>query len=276
MAEQARTNYEEAPLLPLHKKVTLGVYLGQISDGYTLCVVGTALTLATTHLNLTSFWMGAIGAGALLGILFGSLCLGPLSDKFGRKPLFILSMLCFSIVTAIQFFITDPLMLVISRFMIGVCIGMDYTSSPSLLTEWVPRRLSPRLLSSFLILWMTGFVFAYIIGIVMPDFGENTWRWILVSPLLPSTLAFLWRLCSGIPESPRWLESKGRAEEGQELIRKHLGPEYYMPTHAEAGEDEKTSTSWFQLFSKDQWRASMTAGIFTQPKCFPFSGLEFS
>ena len=87
MAQLAHINYEDAPFLPVHKKITLGVYLGQISDGYTLCVVGTALTLATTHLGLTSFWMGAIGAGALLGILFGSLCLGPLSDKFGRKRL---------------------------------------------------------------------------------------------------------------------------------------------------------------------------------------------
>ena len=270
MAQPAHINYEDAPFLPVHKKITLGVYLGQISDGYTLCVVGTALTLATTHLGLTSFWMGAIGAGALLGILFGSLCLGPLSDKFGRKPLFILSMLLFSIVTAIQFFISDPLTLVATRFLIGACIGMDYTSSPSLLTEWVPRRLSPRLLGSFLILWMTGFVFAYFIGIAMPDFGENTWRWILVSPLLPSSLAFLWRLCSGIPESPRWLASKGRAEEGQELIRKHLGPEYYMTANLET---EAVSTSWFQLFSKDQWRASLTAGIFYATQVFPFFGI---
>ena len=270
MAQLAHINYEDAPFLPVHKKITLGVYLGQISDGYTLCVVGTALTLATTHLGLTSFWMGAIGAGALLGILFGSLCLGPLSDKFGRKPLFILSMLLFSIVTAIQFFISDPLTLVATRFLIGACIGMDYTSSPSLLTEWVPRRLSPRLLGSFLILWMTGFVFAYFIGIAMPDFGENTWRWILVSPLLPSSLAFLWRLCSGIPESPRWLASKGRAEEGQELIRKHLGPEYYMTANLETG---AVSTSCFQLFSKDQWRASLTAGIFYATQVFPFFGI---
>ena len=273
MVQQSSINYEDAPLSSVHKKITIGVYLGQISDGYTLCVVGTALTLAAGPLGLTSFWMGLIGAGALMGILFGSLCLGPLADRIGRRTPFIISMLAFAILSGLQFFVSDPLLLVITRFGIGMCIGMDYTSSPALLVEWLPKRSRPRILSSFLILWMLGFVFASLISFFMPDFGANTWRCILASPVVTSALAFLWRFGTGIPESPSWLAGKGRSQEALALIHKHLGSQYCLPGAGGAASTEAPSVSWFKLFSSEQWRSTLIAGIFYGCQVLPFFGI---
>lgn len=273
MEQQSNIDYEDAPFSLVHKKITVGVYLGQISDGYTLSIVGTALTYAAGPLGLTSFWIGLIGAGALMGILFGSLCLGPLADRIGRKALFTLSMFAFAFFSGIQFFISDPLLLVLTRFCVGACIGMDYTSSPALLTEWVPRRVRPRLLSSFLILWIIGFVLAYALGIFMQGFGEDGWRWILCSPVIPSTIAFLWRFGAGIPESPVWLAGKGRVQEGLALVHKHLGPQYCLPKAADGSAMQAASVSWFKLFSPEQWRATLISGIFYACQVLPFFGI---
>ena len=86
-------SFEEAPSSPVHRKVRAGAFMGMVCDGYVIGIVGIALRYAAQPLGLTSFWMGLIGAGALFGILFGSLFTGPAADRFGRKPLYVSVML---------------------------------------------------------------------------------------------------------------------------------------------------------------------------------------
>ena len=88
MAEQQSISFEEAPFSSIHRKVRAGAFMGQICDGYTLGIVGIAISYAAGPLGLTAFWQGIITAGALLGILFGSLLSGALADRIGRKGLF--------------------------------------------------------------------------------------------------------------------------------------------------------------------------------------------
>ena len=265
-----RLNYEEAPLSPFHKKIAIGVFMGQITDGYTLSIVGTAL-VAAKPLGLTSYWMGLIGAGALLGILFGSLGIGALADKIGRKFLFVAVMLVFAILSVLQFFISDPLLLTIVRFAIGFCIGSDYTVCPALLSEWLPTRSRARTISSFLIFWIIGFVCAPFMDLLIGDQGENTWRWILISSAIPSGLTFLWRLATAIPESPKWLARKGHVQEAEALIQKHVGPNYSLPSMDD--EKEVATGSWFDLFGPKLWRPAVAGGVMYATQVFPFFGL---
>ena len=104
-------SFEEAAPRPVHRKVATGAFLGVVTDGYILGIVGIALSYAQTPLGLTSFWMGLIGAGAMLGILFGSLLMGPLADRIGRRPPFLTLMGVAVVLSVWQFFIDDPRML---------------------------------------------------------------------------------------------------------------------------------------------------------------------
>jgi putative MFS transporter len=269
-AGYSRISYEEAPLSAVHKKLAVGVFLGQITDGYTLSIVGAALSLAAVPLGLNSYWIGLIGAGALLGILFGSLSIGTLADKIGRKFLFTFVMFIFCSLSVVQFFISDPLLLTVVRFAMGFTIGSDYAVCPSLLTEWFPARSRARTISSFLMFWIIGFVSAPFLGILVGDLGENTWRWILASSAVPSGLAFLWRFATRIPESPSWLAKKGRIREAEALIHEHLGPNYGLP--AVDLEKEVASGSWFGLFGPKLWRHSVVGGVFYATQVFPFFG----
>ncbi|VUS72410.1 Inner membrane metabolite transport protein YgcS [Klebsiella huaxiensis] len=271
-------NFEDAPLSPVHKKVATGVFLGQVTDGFTLSIVGTGIGYATKSLNLTDFWVGLISAGAFIGILFGSLCIGPITDKIGRKLLFSVTMLIFAVLSVLQFFISDPLLLTIVRLAIGVTIGIDYTVSAALLTEWTPKRSRARMLSSLLIFWIVGFAVAYaadLIVIGMPHLGEDSWRWILCSSAIPGALAFIWRASTGIPESPGWLARKGRKEEALALIHNHLGTQYCLPQDEQGISTEKgaPSVSWFTLFGPELRHKTLVGGIFYACQVFPFFGI---
>lgn len=88
MSGARQISFEDAPFSAIHKKITAGTFMGQISDGYTLGIVGISLNYAMEPLGLTSFWMGLIGAGSMFGIFFGSLLAGITADKIGRRPLY--------------------------------------------------------------------------------------------------------------------------------------------------------------------------------------------
>lgn len=271
-------NFEDAPLSPVHKKIATGVFLGQITDGFTLSIVGTGIGYATKSLHLTDFWVGLISAGAFIGILLGSLCIGPITDKIGRKFLFSITMLIFAVLSVLQFFVSDPLLLTIIRLAIGVTIGIDYTVSAALLTEWTPARSRARMLSSLLIFWIVGFAFAYTADLIvesMVHLGDDSWRWILCSSAIPGALAFLWRAGIGIPESPDWLARKGHIQEALTLIHKHLGSQYCLPENEQSisSETGATSVSWFTLFSPKLRHKTLVGGIFYACQVFPFFGI---
>ena len=104
-------SFEEATPHAIHKKVATGAFLGVITDGYILGIVGIALSYAQGPLGLNSYWMGLIGAGAMLGILFGSLLMGPIADRIGRRKPFLILMALSVGLSLWQFFITDPVWL---------------------------------------------------------------------------------------------------------------------------------------------------------------------
>lgn len=220
-------SYTFAPLSSIHKKLFVCIFLGQISCSYALGIAGTAVTQAIGPLNLTSFWVGLLGAGTLIG-LFGSVVIGNLADKIGRRLLFNIDMILFTILSLAQFFVSDVTLLFILRIGIGITIAIDYTVGSALLTEWFPAKKSAQYQSFLLIFWIIGFVASYIVGIFLTGFGDDNWRWIISSSVIFGLITALWRLKEKIPESPAWLASVGRKEEATELIHQYIGNDYEL------------------------------------------------
>ncbi len=258
-------SFEEAAPRPVHRKVATGAFLGVVTDGYILGIVGIALSYAQTPLGLTSFWMGLIGAGAMLGILFGSLLMGPLADRIGRRPPFLTLMGVAVVLSVWQFFIDDPLWLAAARFLLGMCVGADYASGIPLLSEWTPEKKRARILSWHLVMWTLGFVLSYIVGACLGELGSDGWRWIIISSAVPGAAALLYRL--GTPESPGWLARRGREAEALELVHRHLGPEYGLPRREE---ESGGSGSWGRLFSPELRYNTIVAGVFFACQVVPF------
>lgn len=264
-ALSASLSFEAASPRPIHRKVATGAFLGVITDGYILGIVGIALSYAQEPLGLTSYWMGLIGAGAMLGILFGSLLMGPLADRIGRRMPFLSLMGVVVALSLWQFFINDPFWLVVARFLLGMCVGADYTSGIPLLSEWTPEKRRARMLSWHLVMWTLGFVLSYIVGSCIGDLGPDGWRWIIASSAVPGVVALLYRL--GTPESPAWLARRGREAEALALVHTHLGENYILPRQEE---ESGKSGSWGRLFSPELRYNTIVAGVFFACQVVPF------
>lgn len=263
------TDYGLAPLKPIHKKIFFCFLLGQISCGYALSIAGTALAAAERPLGLNSFWMGLLGSATLIG-LFGSLVVGPLADKIGRKTLFKWDMVLFAVLSILQFFVSSPVLLFVIRIGLGIAVAIDYTVGSAMLTEWFPKDKSPKYQSYLIIFWMTGFVASYLVGLLFTGFGDDGWRWIIASSAVPTLLASICRFKENIPETPAWLASVGRVAEANDLVHRYIGSDYQVPV-IKASTEEKVS--WAELFSKDVRRNTLVGSIFWTCQVFPFFGL---
>ena len=106
----------------------LTIYCGGTNflDGYILAAIGPALVHLEPILQLNSFWRGAIGAAALMGILIGGPIFGYLSDKVGRKLPFMIIPLAMAVLSILSMFVTSAEQLFIIRFLLGLVIGADY------------------------------------------------------------------------------------------------------------------------------------------------------
>jgi putative MFS transporter len=265
---QQTIGFEDAPFSAVHRKVRSGTFMGMICAGYVMGIVGIALSYAAEPLGLTSFWMGLIGAGTLLGILFGSLIIGPIADRHGRRVPYISVMYVSVLLSLSQFFISDPALLALVRFLLGMTIGWDYTVEVSLLSEWTPRAQRAKTMEVLVFYWTVGYVLAFLFGYLCNWLGEVSWRVMLCTSAVPGIISLFLR--AGTPESPGWLVGRGRKEEAATIIQRYLGPEYGLPE----AEKKTVSASWFNLFSKKFRYNTLVAGIFYACQVLPFFSIS--
>ncbi|TKC88072.1 MFS transporter [Trinickia terrae] len=213
---------DDVPLNAFHIKIAGLTFGAHFTEGFALGTVGYALASMSRQMPLDSFWMGMIGSSALLGIFFGSLVFGWLSDRMGRQKIFLTSFLIITVAAFAQFHATSPLVLCLLRVAIGFGMGGDFTVGHAILAEFSPRKHRGALLGSFSVVWTVGYVAANVLGMLYADASPDAWRWLLASAGVPALIVLVMRL--GTPESPRWLLGKGRVQEAQAIVYKYFGP----------------------------------------------------
>jgi putative MFS transporter len=231
---------------------------GTFLDGYILGIVGPVSGKMTAELGISAVWEGLIAAGALFGILVGSPLGGWAGDKFGRKPLFMLDMALFVIASLMQFFVTSPLQLFLVRLLMGIAIGAEYSVGWPLLSEFSPSRIRGRLMGLTLIAWYAGFMFAFVVGYLLDRYTGLGWRNILGTSTFIAVALFLGRL--GMPESPRWLWSKGRTNQARSIANRYLESASDMADMEQ--ETIHSGGGFTMLFSRQYWRATLFVSLF--------------
>ena len=240
----SKVNIEDLELNSFHKKLTLYSSGGPFLDGYVLSMIGIVLVQAGPALNLNEFWQGLIAASALIGVFIGGFIGGWFTDKFGRKVLYTLDLIAIIGFSIAQFWVESALALFIWRLLIGIAVGADYPIATSLLAEFVPKKYRGPLVGGMIVMWFAGAAVAYVVGELLLSLGENGWRWMLASAALPG-IAFL-GMRYGTPESPRWLISKGRLKEAQQVIETVYGKGYSIDDLKEDQNVKKVSVA--QIF----------------------------
>ncbi|MEM5340603.1 MFS transporter [Paraburkholderia azotifigens] len=242
---------EDVQLNGFHRLLSIRAGGGWIMDGYVLSIIGVASVQFSAALHLTSFWEGMVAASALIGIFFGGFFGGWLTDRIGRKPLFLFTPVLFVICSLAQYWAHSGEALFVYRFLVGIGVGIEYPVAGSLLTEFLPRKNRGPLLAALTILWFAGAALAYIAGNIILSHGEaDSWRLVLASSAVIGALLFVIRI--GTPESPRWLMGKGRQAEAEQIIKKVYGPHFGLHNLPEEQAAKKVTLSSLLRFGYGQ------------------------
>ncbi|KPV43114.1 MFS transporter [Alicyclobacillus ferrooxydans] len=256
---------DDAPLNGFHLRVAAYTTGGMFCDGYILGIVGYALTQLTPVMHLNAVWNGLIGASALIGIFFGSLVFGWVTDRLGRQVVYMADLVFFILGSVLQFFVANAVELFILRLIMGFAVGADYALGPALLAEFVPRKQRGPILASLNAVWTVGYVVSMIIGYGLQGAGPGAWRWMLASSAVPAIIVLLLRL--GTPESPRWLIRKGRVDEARRIVKKYIGEN--VDIH-DLLQEKPVSSNYKKLFSK-RWRSRTAfSGLFWLCQVVPY------
>jgi MFS family permease len=192
-----------------------------ILDGLEVTIVGSiGPTLQKTSLHLSSFQVGLIGAFYVGGAVTGALVFGHLTDRWGRKKLFMLTLALYLTATIATAFSWSAWSFFLFRFLAGAGIGGEYSAINSAIDELIPARVRGWVDLAINGSWWLGTAAGAMLTLVFLDpslFPLNIgWRLTFgLGAILGIGVLITRRL---LPESPRWLMIKGREEEAEEIV----------------------------------------------------------
>jgi putative MFS transporter len=203
------------------RRVTLATACGEGLDGYDLGIISVVLLSISQDLHTSPVWAGLIGASSLIGIFVGAPVFGRITDRFGRRRPFLVNIVCFSLLGVAQAFVQNVEQLFVIRLLLGMAIGAEYAIGAPMLAEFAPADRRGRLSAWLIASWYIGFLVSVLTGYLLQDALGVGWRWIMASCAVPAVITLILR--SGLPESPRWLMSRGRRREAREVALDHVG-----------------------------------------------------
>ena len=124
------TTVQSTPLTAMQWRIWTLATAGKFFEGLVVFMTGVALPLIAQEFDITKAQHGIIGAASLFGILIGAIGLGGLSDYFGRKAMFIVEMIIFTIFLCLLVMSSSYIWLVVFLFGLGVALGCDYPRPP--------------------------------------------------------------------------------------------------------------------------------------------------
>ena len=205
-----------------HWLVVISLGITWILDGLEVTIVGAiGAVLTDKHaLALTPVQVSSAGTTYLIGAVLGALFFGRMTDKFGRKMLFMVTLGVYLVATILTAFSFNFIWFAACRFLTGTGIGGEYAAINSAIDELIPARVRGHTDLAINGTWWVGTALGA---------GLTT---VLLNPhLLAVDLG--WRLCFGmgavlglaiiivrrfIPESPRWLMMHGRFDEANQIV----------------------------------------------------------
>jgi MFS family permease len=220
---QIPARLDRLPWARFHWLIVIGLGTVWILDGLEVTIVGalaSRLTEPGSGIELNASQIGTAAAFYVAGACIGALFFGQLTDRFGRKRLFMVSLGLYLVATAGTAFSFDAWYFFLFRFLTGAGIGGEYAAINSAIDELIPARVRGRV-----DLMING---SYWLGAA---FGSVAALFFLNTNIFATDLG--WRLAFGVgvvfgltillvrrhvPESPRWLFIHGRDEEAEQIV----------------------------------------------------------
>jgi MFS family permease len=215
---------DRLPWARWHWMVVIGLGTVWILDGLEVTIVGSmsdALKSSSTGLGMTSFQVGFAGSAYVAGACLGALFFGQLTDRFGRKKLFLVTLSVYIAATVLTAFSMNPTWYFVARFLTGTGIGGEYAAINSAIDELIPAKFRGRvdiaINGSF---WVGAAIGSLLtIPLLDPTVIDQSIGWRLAFGLGAILAVGILLVRRNVPESPRWLFIHGREDEGEEIVR---------------------------------------------------------
>ena len=189
--------------------------LGWAADAMEVLLIAFALPAIGEEWGLSPEQKGFLSTAIFLGMLFGALVWGRISDKLGRKLGFMATIGIDSGFGLLSAFAPNFPLLVIFRSLTGFGVGGTLPVDYSIYSEYLPTEKRGRRLVILESFWALGVIVAAgLAWLIVPTLG---WRWLLAVSALPGLIVFIIR--KNVPESPRYLLSQGKADEAMDVLK---------------------------------------------------------
>jgi MFS transporter, putative metabolite transport protein len=190
-------------------------------DGFDLFIIGVALPLILKEyvcLDGMPLLVGLLAAAAPIGAIIGAAVFGRITDKLGRKFILLLNMVIFIIFSILCAGAWSVWSLIFFRFVAGIGIGGEYPVNSAYIAELIPKQNRKRMQVGNFSFQAVGAIAGALFGVIMLNFLPYVWTWrvMLGIPALFSLILFFFRL--GMPESSRWLASKGEFSKAEKNL----------------------------------------------------------
>lgn len=228
------------------RRLTVATGGGMFIDGFVFASVASALASSamTRDIGVTSTWAQLISSSTLIGTFFGGLLLGYVTDRVGRRPMFTIDLSVFLACAVLMLLVHQAWQVFVLGLVMGLAVGADYSIGSPLLSEFAPSEKRGHYLGLLELLWNVGYVVAYLVGYLINTHWPSLWHITLAASLVPAVICLVVR--HGLPESPRWLISKGRRAEAAAIIEKDLDSTLEAE---DIGAEQAESTRYRELFS---------------------------
>jgi MFS family permease len=214
---------DRLPWSRFHWRIIIGLGTVWILDGLEVTIVGAIaprMTEPGSGIDLTSGDVGIAAALYVAGACLGALFFGHLTDRFGRKKLFMATLVLYMLATVATAFATEVWMFFLFRALTGFGIGGEYSAINSAIDELIPARNRGRVDLAINGSFWVGAALGGLVSLFLLDDGvfatDLGWRLAFGLGAILSLAILLVR--RHVPESPRWLFIHGREQEAERIV----------------------------------------------------------
>jgi MFS family permease len=227
----------------VHTAITVALGVGWLLDAFEVTIVNNVIGAFRDLWHLTNVQASWILSIWFVGIMIGAYLFGYLADRFGRKRLFLLTLLLYGIFTFLTAFAWDYGSFMVLRVLTAVGVGAEYAAINAAISEFIPARHRGKTNATVMNFWSLGAILAalvtlYVLNKLPPDVG---WR---------AAFGFgaVIALCTGlvrryIPESPRWLLARGNLKAAEAVVENVERGRFEGSTDRAAALIKSTATS---------------------------------
>jgi putative MFS transporter len=211
----AGARLDRLPISSFHRRILWLIGIGMFFDGFDIYVAGAVLG-ATLKSGFSTMGQNAeFVSVTFLGMMLGAFFTGFLGDRYGRRFTYQANLAIFGLASIAAAFAPSMLTLILLRFVMGAGLGAENVVGYATMTEFVPPQARGKWLGIVSVFVVSGLPVTGLLGtLIIPRFG---WRVMFVLGGLGAMV--VWYLRKALPESPRWLESIGRTQEADTILR---------------------------------------------------------